>query len=378
MAKGVSLKGIHLRLFINGRKIGRNVVDTLQSANVRTSSNGATAFQLEFSLMNHSKIHNQLTFAGQKTRRETRIAIMVLLNTRQIVLVDGVVTNHQLNPGARPGMTRLTLTGEDLTRVMDYEERDGRQFPNLSLAARVRKILSEYSSYRISPMVEEEKHRDVEPRSVRVPHQRGTDLDYIRSMAQLAGHVFCLESDGLERVIAYWGPEFSKRETLPALSVDLGVATNVTSMNFTFDSEKGEDPIVQTVNKLDRTIKNIGLGNQFDLNEQLGKRIAEVKRRTKLRGTAKFSDARSKLAGLAVKASSANALSATGSVDTLRYGAILKPRRRVDVRGATEAFNGTWMVQSVTHQISRGVYHQDFKLVRNALDMTSNLSLIHI
>jgi len=71
--------------------------------------------------------------------------------------------------------------------------------------------------------------------------------------------------------------------------------------------------------------------------------------------------------GLTEAGRSADAVSASGSLDVLRYGRALKARGLVGVRGAGMAFDGLYYVQSVTHNIKRGEYKQSFTLTRNGL-----------
>ena len=55
---------------------------------------------------------------------------------------------------------------------------------------------------------------------------------------------------------------------------------------------------------------------------------------------------------------------ATGDVDTARYGNVLRARRLVGVRGAGLDFDGIYYVKEVTHLVTRGKYRQRFTLVR--------------
>jgi hypothetical protein len=360
--------GAQLQLFLNGRHVDRTTIETVESVQVRLGTEGPGGFQLTFRLISRSQVHDQFLFSGPSVRKETRVGIVVMMNARNHFLMDGLVTNHQLTPSAQPGVTNLTLTGEDLTRVMDYQERDGRAFKNQSLASRVKKIVDTYSGYGISLKFKDEKHRDVGSETRGVPHQRGTDLQYIRNMAQTAGHVFFLEAIGVNSSQAYWGPEIIGNEQLPELSVDMGVATNVESLNLAFNSEQRESPTVTAQQSDDRTDKAINVGDKFAVNNaEPGSSEPPAKRQTKIREAAKFNESRAKLEGLALATRSNNAVTARGTLDTLRYGAILKPRRKIDVRGATQAFNGTWTIRSVTHRMTRGEYKQDFELVRNSL-----------
>ena len=56
-----------------------------------------------------------------------------------------------------------------------------------------------------------------------------------------------------------------------------------------------------------------------------------------------------------------------GSLNVVRYGHILKPRQLVGVRGAGLAYDGLYYVDSVTHNIKRGEYKQNFTLSRDGL-----------
>jgi hypothetical protein len=63
-------------------------------------------------------------------------------------------------------------------------------------------------------------------------------------------------------------------------------------------------------------------------------------------------------------------VTATGSLDVQRYGQVLNPRKLVGLRGAGAAFDGLWYVTSVTHELKRGEYKEQFTLSRNGLVST--------
>ena len=87
-------------------------------------------------------------------------------------------------------------------------------------------------------------------------------------------------------------------------------------------------------------------------------------------GTAKLPPVRALLAGLAKSAQAADAVTATGSLDVLRYGQVLAARSLVGLRGAGTAFDGLWYVTSVTHELKRGEYQEQFTLSRDGLVST--------
>ncbi|MFD0635998.1 hypothetical protein ACFQ9X_34940 [Catenulispora yoronensis] len=71
------------------------------------------------------------------------------------------------------------------------------------------------------------------------------------------------------------------------------------------------------------------------------------------------------LKAVSVTAASADCVTGQGRLDVLRYGRVLAPRGIVGVRGAGPAYDGFYYVRSVTHEIRRGEYKQDFSLARD-------------
>ena len=86
--------------------------------------------------------------------------------------------------------------------------------------------------------------------------------------------------------------------------------------------------------------------------------------------TANKSPAQALMLGLARASKASEAVTASGSLDVLRYGRPLMARSLVGLRGAGLAFDGLYFVKSVTHKLERGSYHQDFTLTRNGLVST--------
>jgi hypothetical protein len=73
---------------------------------------------------------------------------------------------------------------------------------------------------------------------------------------------------------------------------------------------------------------------------------------------------------MAEASKSADTVTATGSLDVIRYGRLLKARQLVGVRGAGTAFDGLYYVTQVKHSIRPGEYKQSFALSRNGLIST--------
>ncbi len=106
------------------------------------------------------------------------------------------------------------------------------------------------------------------------------------------------------------------------------------------------------------------------LNPPLGLIPPIPKSFVEVEDSSKLTPTKALLKGLAQASRSADAVTASGSLDVSRYGRPLKARRLVGVRGAGPAFDGLYYVRSVTHQIQRGSYKQSFELSRNGLVST--------
>jgi hypothetical protein len=58
---------------------------------------------------------------------------------------------------------------------------------------------------------------------------------------------------------------------------------------------------------------------------------------------------------------------ATGEVETVLYGAVLRARSLVPIKGVGEVFSGTYYITNVKHSFKTDKYTQHFRARRNAL-----------
>ena len=63
-------------------------------------------------------------------------------------------------------------------------------------------------------------------------------------------------------------------------------------------------------------------------------------------------------------------VTATGELDGVRYGHVLRARGLVGVRGVGDTYGGLYYVKSVTHRIRPGSYKQSFTLTRDGTGAT--------
>jgi hypothetical protein len=368
------VEGVHLTLMIGPAvplPVPREVLDALTSVTVNTGGDAPGGFQLTFTLSTDSPLHTLFLVSAGAPIPLVRVVLVATVNGTPEVLMDGVMTNHQVTAGGEGGQATLTVTGEDLSRVMDYIDFSGIPYPAMPPEVRVLAILAKYAVFGVVPMVIPSVLVDVPVPVDRIPLQQGKDLAYVRGLADEVGYVFYVEPGPVPGVsTAYWGPEIKVGVPQPALNVDFDVHTNVESFSPTYVSDRKDMPAILIQNQATKAPIPIPIPDITPLNPPLGIVKPFPTGLDFIEGTAKLSPIRAAAIGLAKAAKSSDAVSATGTLDVLRYGRILRARQLVGVRGAGLAFDGLYYVKSVSHELKRGSYKQSFTLSRNGLIST--------
>jgi hypothetical protein len=364
------VKGIYLTLMIGPVvpiPVPRAVIDALTDVEVKAVADRAGLFQLRFTLQNRSPLQTLFLVAGGQTPL-LRVLIIATISGTPNVLMDGVMTNQQVTPGSAPGESTLTITGEDLTKVMNLQDFTGLPYPAMPAEARVALIIAKYAVFGMIPLVIPSPFIDLPIPIERIPVQQGTDLAYVRQLATDVGYVFHIEPGPAPGTnVAYWGPEIKVGVPQPALNMDMDAHTNVEGLSFSFNSAETTLPIVFIQNSLTKFPIPIPIPKLNPLQPPLGLIPAPITNVTLLKDTAKLSPMAAIATGLAVASRSADAVSGKGALDVVRYGRLLKARQLVGVRGAGLAFDGLYYVKSVTTTLKRGEMKQSFELTRNGL-----------
>ncbi|MCK6388810.1 hypothetical protein [Zoogloea sp.] len=350
----------------------RVVLDALESVQVTTSAGAASGFQLGFQFSARSALNDIFLIAagtgGGIGVPPLRVLLVVTINGTPSPLFDGVMTRVEVQAGSNGQPGSLTVTGEDLTKVMDMQDWSGLPFPAMPIEARVALLCAKYAAFGLIPLVVPSLFTDVPIPVERIPAQQGTDLQYIRQLAGQVGHVFYIEPGPAPGTnVAYFGPEIKVGVPQPALNVDMDALTNVESLSFSFDPTKGVLPIVFIQNAMTRAPIPIPIPNLNPLQPPLGVLPTPISNIKVLKDTSKMSPMQAISAGLAEAKKSQDSVSASGSLDVLRYGRPLKARQLVGVRGAGLAYDGLYYVNSVTSTLKRGEFKQSFQLTRNGL-----------
>ncbi|MEO6672194.1 MAG: hypothetical protein ABIN93_02080 [Ginsengibacter sp.] len=346
------------------------IIDALSSLEVTTASGEASGFQMIFTFSSKSPLSTLLLLLGQ-VGPFIRVIITVTVNGTPHVLMDGMIINHQLTPNVQTGLSTLTITGSDLTSVMNYIDFTGFPYPNMPPELRALIIIGKYAIFGMIPMIIPSLFSDLPIIVNRIPMQQGKDLPYITKLANDIGYVFYIEPGPVPGTnIAYWGPEIKVGIPQPALNINMDAHSNIEALNFSFNGANKTMPVVFIQNEESRALIPIPIPDISPLNPPLGLIPPIPVNFEMMMDTAKLSPMAAIGKGIAVASRSADAVTGEGSLDVIRYGHVLKARSLVGVRGAGQAFDGLYYVKKVKHKIQRGQYKQDFSLSRNGLVST--------
>jgi hypothetical protein len=364
--------GIRLRISIGASAalpVPAEVVRALQSVEISYGAAGAMNFGATFEVGRGSlrELTNYDLLKLPLFRPFNRVRMVLDVGARPTVLMDGMITNVQLNPSNQPGASTLTVIGEDASVMMSLEER-AMVHPALNDSDIVSKILVAYTRFGLRPQVSPAVIKKPPVRTGRCAVQLGSDLAFVRQLATRNGYVFQIVPDPAGGgPSAYWGPPKRLNVPQPALSIALGAGTNVDKLDFEFDAlapfrveGSVQDPLTGSVLPISvRTGTDVPTTRQ-PVWASLGGNI----RLARFVNSGVSTSMALSQATARSTASARHAVSAAGELDTLRYGHVLVPYQPIGVRGAGADYDGTYFVSSVTHLIRPGSYRQRFALNR--------------
>lgn len=360
------------------------LVEALKSIEVTHQDEGRSGFQITFQAgrSGPTDLVDYPLLLSPLLKPFNRVILSVLFGGLPEVLMDGMITHQQLAPSSEPGATTLTVTGEDVSVMMDLKQ-NIQEWPAMPEPAIALALIGSYAQYGLLPEVIPPMSLDFPLPIQRVPMQIGTDLAYLKDMASRFAYVFYVEPGPAPLLnTAYWGPPKRVGIPQPALSVNLGPETNVDQIGFSYNA--------MAPNTVAFRVQDRDTATQFGMETFASTRIplsvapAILANQPNVRqvhlGVQEYSsggsDESRRAAGLSIAqtiaraqaqtdASTDNVVSASGTLDALRYGRLLKPRGLVALRGVGLSYDGFYYVKSVGHSITKGGYKQRFTITRD-------------
>ncbi|HET9442225.1 MAG TPA: hypothetical protein VFO65_02810 [Acidimicrobiales bacterium] len=356
----------------------RELLDALVEVQATESAGQRGGFQMKFRLDKGGPVERELHDGGFEP--PTRVQLLAVVSGRVQVLMDGVIARNDVAVSSTPGASTLSVTGSDVSQMMDLLDLTGIPLP-MPAEAQVPLLLSKYAMYGVVPMVIPSPLLFTPNPIERFPTQQGTDYAHITTMAGATGYVFYVEpgpAPGMN--VAYWGPEIRVGEPQAALTVNSDSASTVDSLSVSFDGIRKTQYVGWIHPRESRIPIPIPVPDVV-LSPPLGPRyipprgIKQINRAQAPRqedATARRSPVEAVMLALARAAQGANVVTASGQLDVVRYGGLLKARRLVGVRGAGALYDGHWFVRSVSTTLARGRITQSFSLDRNAFESWSD------
>ncbi len=382
--------GINLTLKIGAQKpqpAPQLLMEALQVVEVTHSDEGRSGFQLVFQVgragradrLDYQLLKNPLlaTF--------NRVILIITNSATAQVLMDGIITNQQLSPSIESGQSTFSITGEDLSVMMDLDEKSV-EHPQQNPQTIVRNLIADYQSpYGLKADVKDPYRVNRPGKNERIPVQQGTDLNYIKSLAQRYGYIFYVKPGAKAGTnLAYWGPrqQGNRGRVQKALTVNMGPYTNVTSLNFQHNALAAtkvegqvQDRQTNRIQPVDISSRDRQARSQLARRSPLGRGASSQSRvrLTQYRDSGLTMEQAQDRAQGTVDRSTDEVVKVSGELDTSYYGGVLQVRELVGLRGVGFNYDGLYYVKNVTHKIRirTNEYKQSFSLIREGLESTT-------
>jgi hypothetical protein len=362
--------GVHLNLLIGPTvpvPAPPPLLDALDRVEVTHTDGERSGFQMVFRLGKSDKM--VLDYALMELpllEPGARVILTVVAGILPHVLMDGLITRQELAPGEKAGESTLTLTGEDVSFVMDQEEKNV-EHPAQPETVIALKIIATYAQYGLIPIVIPPFSFDLPVPTERIPTQQTTDLKYLQEIAARHNYVAHVTPGPVPLTNTfYWGPDLRIGIPQPALTVDMGSDTNIDGINF--QNEAADATNVTGKVKDRQTGIDLPVRNIFSLKPPLALSPALMNTKVARSKAYRALSGRTVTQALAEAQAESDAttdvVTGTGELDTGRYGHILKARGLVGVRGVGLRYDGLYYVKSVTHTLDSSGYKQQFTITR--------------
>lgn len=277
-----------------------------------------------------------------------------------VPLIDGPIVGQRFQLEAAPESSKLTLVVHDDSVLLNRDERvamfedmsasdiASRLFGEHGLLARVDPVPAAGAAYR------------------RYTVQRGTAMQILRRLARENGMFVYVEPGGAAGTsVGVFQHPTAADQRLPDL-VLRGEARNFGSFSAEFDALRPQAPQASNLRASDHSV--VRSSASAAPGTALGATPAHqaVTPATTLLKDTREEQADVDAATAAGADLSAWAWTAQGEVEADGYPGVLRPYRKVTVRGVGGHLSGDYLVSRVAHEIRNAGYRQQFSLTRNA------------
>jgi phage protein D len=301
-------------------------------------------------------------------------------NAPLVPVFDGYVTSFDFDVSSEPGASAIEIGAMDTSVLMSLEEKIT-MWKDKSDSAIVQEIVAKYVGV---GGVQADPTLTVHQENVTPIVQRGTDIQFVRELAQRNGMEFYFETDqNTGTVTAYFRAPQLDDTPQPDLAVQSGDSSNLKSFAAHLT---GQRPLAVKVAQMDVTQNTPNSRRISDsLLSTLGASDANTLIASPLGALVTPADAQAQMLVLgrptsdatemqtiaqAVRDEASWFISARGEINSEAYQTVLRPHRTVLISGAGKAYSGKYHVTRVVHELTGdGTYLQSFEARRNARDV---------
>lgn len=297
----------------------------------------------------------------ERVKLWSQVVIAAQVGDEETELITGYIT--QLKPHLDPDENQcwLEIYGLDASSLMSVEEKI-KDWPNKSDSDIAREVFATYS---LTPAVDDTGV--VHDEAVATIIQRETDIQFLKRLARRNGfECFVAGDQGFFRK-----PVLSKPPQ-PVLAIHFGAETNLVSFDAKLNALR---PTAVEMHQLDTIAKELqDAVAESNEQRQLGRDGAlsltppqSVSARLFVRHAVATSQPEMQNLCRALFDEAEWLIEARGELDSALYGAALRAKQLVPIKGVGETFSGVYYVTSVKHVFTVDNYVQHFTARRNGL-----------
>lgn len=352
-------------LTIDGDPADAELLDAVQEVEVDMTVDAASSFRLRIGITQDENggwpLLDEDPFPPLAA---VGIRIQVGSSLPEAVL-NGYVAAQNVVYADEPGASTLEVSGMDATLLMNLEEKV-RQWPAMSDSAIAAAIWAEYE---VTPMGGTTSPVLSDPEGTTI--QRGTDIRFLRRLAQRNGFECYVQPEGLTGLdIGYFQAPALEGSPQAVLTVATGEETNVSGFTVRYEMTR---PTSAKVLSLDARTKQ---QQSAEVSSAAARALGRTATLGRLSPTPLVQAAETALVASADLRTLAQAIVDRSSFVVVAEGevgagtGILRPGGLVNIRGAGELYDGSYYLTRVRHRLTRTIYTQRIQAWRNAVEAT--------
>jgi hypothetical protein len=290
-----------------------------------------------------------------------KVTVSVNVADEEQEILTGYITQLKPHIASDENDSYLEIYGMDPSCLMSLEEKI-KVWPNMSDSDIASQIFGEYN---LTPEVEDTGITHDE--AITTITQRDTDIQFLKRLARRNGYECFVNGES-----GFFRKPVLDSEPLPYLAAHFGGETNLISFDAKLNSLRPTKVEMHQFDSVAKEVQDavIETGEQALLGRDRAESIAVpngIIPRMHVRQTLSVNQLAMENLCRALFDEAEWLVEATGEVETVLYGAVLRARSLVPIKGVGEVFSGTYYITNVKHSFKTDKYTQHFRARRNAL-----------